>query len=631
MEGRGPYRIYDPGGSVPPGEASTAFERLVEENSRLKEKMQGIKMLGELLEESQMEASRLRQKAEALVQDSELGKDRQLLPPPSPTLTSFDHLPELTGKDANVPAPPADPAPPSDKPEPVQKPPSSGTSSEFEVVPNEQNSPPESGGQTRNMMELGPLPHEDSNLMLHLQRLETTLSVCAEEPDHSQLFTHLGRMALEFNRLASKVHKNEQRTSILQTLCEQLRKENETLKAKLDKGLEQRDQAAERLREENMELKKLLMTSGKEGVCRRPGSPKMEGAGKKGVAGQLQASATASKIPEAGALGAAEKKVKMLEQQRTELLEVNKQWDQHFRSMKQQYEQKITELRQKLADLQKQVTDLEAEREQKQRDFDRKLLLAKSKIEMEETDKEQLSAEAKELRQKVRYLQDQLSPLTRQRDYQEKEIQRLNKALEEALSIQASPSSPPTAFGNPEGAGGLLRKQELVTQNELLKQQVKIFEEDFQRERSDRERMNEEKEELKKQVEKLQAQVTLSNAQLKAFKDEEKAKEALKQQKRKAKASAERYHVEPHPYFGYYGPPVPHHGYEEWSQIRYPPPPMAMEHPPPLPNSHLYPMPGYTWRPPYGGMRNQTSQVMDSPTARPAEPDSAKNDRKGPQ
>nr|KAF6449201.1 TNFAIP3 interacting protein 1 [Rousettus aegyptiacus] len=641
MEGRGPYRIYDPGGGVPPGEASAAFERLVEENSRLKEKMQGIKMLGELLEESQMEASRLRQKAEELVKDSEQ------LPPPSPSLASFDHLTELTGKDTNVPAPPADPALHSDKPEPVQKPPSSaapnslsaqGTSSEFEVVSNEErNSPPESGGHTRSPMELGPLPHEDSNLMLHLQRLETTLSVCAEEPDHSQLFTHLGRMALEFNRLASKVHKNEQRTSILQTLCEQLRKENEALKAKLDKGLEQRDQAAERLREENMELKKLLMSSGKEGASGRPGSPKMEGAGKKGLSRQPQASATAGKMPE---VGAAEKKVKMLEQQRTELLEVNKQWDQHFRLMKQQYEQKITELRQKLADLQKQVTDLEAEREQKQRDFDRKLLLAKSKIEMEETDKERLAEETKELRQKVKYLQDQLSPLTRQRDYQEKEIQRLNKALEEALSIQASPSSPPTAFGNPEGAGGLLRKQELVTQNELLKQQVKIFEEDFQRERSDRERMNEEKEELKKQVEKLQAQVTLSNAQLKAFKDEEKAKEVLKQQKRKAKASAERYHMEPHPehLFGAYPyayPPmpamVPHHGFEDWSQIRYPPPPMAMEHPPPLPNSRLFHLPDYNWRPPCAGMRNQTSQAMDSPTARPAEPDSAKNDREGTQ
>ncbi|XP_006204493.2 TNFAIP3-interacting protein 1 isoform X1 [Vicugna pacos] len=634
MEGRGPYRIYDPGGGVPLGEASAAFERLVEENSRLKEKMQGIKMLGELLEESQMEASRLRQKAEELVKDSEP------LPPPSPSLASFDHLAELTGKDADVPAPPADPARPCDKPEPIPKPPSSGTSSEFEVVPTEGHSPPESSGRTRDTTYLGPLPHEDSNLMLHLQRLETTLSVCAEEPDRSQLFTHLSRMALEFNRLASKVHKNEQRTSILQTLCEQLRKENEALKAKLDKGLEQRDQAAERLREENLELKKLLTSSGKDGASGQPGSPKLEGAGKKEVAPQPQASVTAGKISEVGALGAAEKKVRMLEQQRTELLEVNKQWDQHFRSMKQQYEQKIIELRQKLADLQKQVTDLEAEREQKQRDFDRKLLLAKSKIEMEETDKEQLTAEAKELRQKVKYLQDQLSPLTRQREYQEKEIQRLNRALEEALSIQASPTSPPTAFGSPEGAGGLLRKQELVTQNELLKQQVKIFEEDFQRERSDRERMNEEKEELKKQVEKLQAQVTLSNAQLKAFKDEEKAKEALRQQKRKAKTSADRYHVEPHPEhlcgaYPYAYPPMPpmmpHHGFEDWSQIRYPPPPTAMEHPPPHPNSRLFHLPEYTWRLPCGGIRNQSSQVMDSPAARPAEPESTKNDREGPQ
>ncbi|XP_010638094.1 TNFAIP3-interacting protein 1 isoform X3 [Fukomys damarensis] len=633
MEGRGPYRIYDPGGSTPPGEASAAFVRLVEENSRLKEKMQGIKMLGELLEESQMEASRLRQKAEELVKDSEL--------PPAPSLGSFDHLAELTGKDTNVPAPPSAPVPPGDKSVLVPKPPSSGTSSEFEVVPaEEQTSPPEGGSLPRNAMELGPLPREDGNLMQHLQRLETTLSVCAEEPDQRQLFTHLGRMALEFNRLASKVHKNEQRTSILQTLCEQLRKENEALKAKLDKGLEQRDQAAERLREENMELKKLLMSnSNKEGTCGQPGSPKLEGAGKKGVAGQQQAGVLAGKGPGVGALGAAEKKVKMLEQQRMELLEVNKQWDQHFRSMKQQYEQKITELRQKLGDLQKQVAELEAEREQKQRDFDRKLLLAKSKIEMEETDKEQLTAEARELRQKVKHLQDQLSPLTRQREYQEKEIQRLNKALEEALSIRASPSSP-TAFGSPEGAGSLLRKQELATQNELLKQQVKIFEEDFQRERSDRERMNEEKEELKKQVEKLQAQVTLSHTQLKALKEEEKAKEALRQQKRKAKASGERCHAEPHAdhicgAYPYAYPPVPamvpHHGYEDWSQVRYPPPPVGMDHPPPIPGPRLYHLPEYAWRPPCGGMRNQSSQMMDASASRPAEPESAKNDCEGPQ
>ncbi|XP_050013704.1 TNFAIP3-interacting protein 1 isoform X5 [Alexandromys fortis] len=613
MEGRGPYRIYDPGGSTPLGEASAAFERLVLENTRLKGQIQGIKTLGGLLEESQMEASRLRQKAEELVKDSELPP-----PPPAPSLGSFDPLTELTGQDARVHA----------------------TATTTTTTNTTENSMEKSAPASKTPSnELGPPPPEDSNLMLHLQRLETTLSVCAEEPDHSQLFTHLGRMALEFNRLASKVHKNEQRTAILQTLCEQLRQENEALKAKLDKGLEQRDQAAERLREENMELKKLLMNSScKEGLCMQPSSPKTEGAGKKGIAGQQQASVMAGKVPEVGVLGTAEKKVKILEQQRMELLEVNKQWDQHFRSMKQQYEQKITELRQKLVDLQKQVTELEAEREQKQRDFDRKLLLAKSKIEVEETDKEQLTAEAKELRQKVKYLQDQLSPLTRHREYQEKEIQRLNKALEEALSIQAS-SSPPPGFGSPEGSGGHLRKQELVTQNELLKQQVKIFEEDFQRERSDRERMNEEKEELKKQVEKLQAQVTLTNVQLKALKDEEKAREALKQQKRKAKASGERYHVEPHPEhlcgaYPYAYPPmpamVPHHTYKDWSQIRYPPPPMPMEHPPPLPNSRLYHLSEYTWRPPCAGIQNPTSQVMDPPPDRPAEPESAKHDCEGP-
>ncbi|VTJ91712.1 Hypothetical predicted protein [Marmota monax] len=149
MEGRGPYRIYDPGGSVPPGEASAAFERLVEENSRLKEKMQGIKMLGELLEESQMEASRLRQKAEELVKDSEPH-------PPCPSLSSFDHLTELTGEDTNTPAPPAAPACPSDKSASAPKPPSSGTSSEFEIVhTEEQNSPPESRGHIRNPMVSG--------------------------------------------------------------------------------------------------------------------------------------------------------------------------------------------------------------------------------------------------------------------------------------------------------------------------------------------------------------------------------------------------------------------------------------------------------------------------------------------
>ncbi|XP_078241764.1 TNFAIP3-interacting protein 1 isoform X11 [Pogona vitticeps] len=533
MEGKGPYRIYDPGGGTPE-EASAAFERLVEENTRLKEKMQGIKSLGEV---------------------------PNLCPSPKVSSEGQKELENTT-----------------------QRPPSSGSSSEFEIVGAEdKRSLPESSRKS----ETEPLPNEDANLMLHLQRLESTLSLFAEESDKTQLFAHLGRMALEFNRLASKVHKNEQRTSILQALCEQLRKENEELRTKLEKELEQRNQISEKLKCENLELRKMVMISSKEGT-------KAEGTE---WAGLQQKGAAEEKTAGKSMLGASEKKVKILEHQRNELLEVNKQWDHHFRSMKQQYEQKITDLRQKLADCQKALADLEAERELKQRDFDRKLLLAKSKIEEEEAEKEQLSGEVKDLKQRIKFLQDQLTPITRQREYQEKEILRLNKALEEALNFQAS-----APFNSPIESAMNIRQQEVVTQNELLKQQVKIFEEDFQRERSDRERMNEEKEELKQQLEKLQKQLVLSSNQVRTLKEDfhkekeekDKYKKLLKQHKQR---SGDKLQAEP-PQPGPAAPPCPQcgppaqphlwHGFEDWQQIRYPPSTAANEHPP-VQNYHHFP------------------------------------------
>ncbi|NWX51471.1 TNIP1 protein, partial [Steatornis caripensis] len=343
-----------------------------------------------------------------------------------------------------------------------------------------------------------------------------------------------------------------------------------------------------------------------------------------------QSGAAVEKAPGRGELEAKEKKVKILEHQRRELLEVNKQWDQHFRATKQKYEQKVTDLHQELAEARRALTELESEREQKQRDFDRKLLLAKSRIETEEAEKERLAMEVRDLQQRMRFLQEQLAPVTRQREYQEKEIQRLNKALEEALNVQASP---PPIFASTMEPAGKVPQQELLTQNELLKQQVKIFEEDFQRERSDRERMNEEKEELKQQLEKLQKQLVLSTNQLRASKDDcqrekeekEKLKKLLKQHKQ---ASGERLHPEPLlgplgpacPMYQYqYSPPMAHpvyHGFDEWQQIRYPPA-MPGEHTPGQNFHHFSPVsvypcerPEYPWRPPCAMARSQNTQAV---------------------
>ncbi|NXX35543.1 TNIP1 protein, partial [Nicator chloris] len=572
MEGRGPYHIYDPGGGSEEN-GSTALERLVEENARLKEKMQGIKSIGELLEESQVEASKLRQKAEDLVKDNKM-------------LIGSSSLEDLVETGAVGPDPSfARAAPGGAQPDmEARKSPPSGSSSEFEVVAiGAQGFPQES-----RRADFEQPPNEDANLLPQLQQLENTLSGCAKEASKDQVFVRMGYMASELKRLASKVHKNEQRTSFLQTLCETLHSENKELRTKLEHDLEQRNQALEKLRCENQELRRMMTLSSQD-------------SGKREAAEQLalgtastkalrvppvrvqQSGAMVEKAPGREELEAKEKKVKILEHQRRELLEVNKQWDQHFRSMKQKYEQKVTDLHQELAEARRAVTELESEREQKQRDFDRKLLLAKSRIETEEAEKERLAMEVRDLQQRMRFLQEQLAPVTRQREYQEKEIQRLNKALEEALNVQASP--PPIFAMEPAGK---LPQQELLTQNELLKQQVKIFEEDFQRERSDRERMNEEKEELKQQLEKLQKQLVLSNNQLRASKDDcqrekeekEKLKKLLKQHKQ---ASGERLHPEPGPgplgpacpmYQYQYSPAMAHpmyHGYDEWQQIRYPP------------------------------------------------------------
>ncbi|XP_074771765.1 TNFAIP3-interacting protein 1 isoform X3 [Athene noctua] len=563
MEGRGPYRIYDPGGGSEEN-ASAAFERLVEENTRLKEKMQGIKSIGELLEESQVEASKLRQKAEDLVKDNKM-------------LMASSSLEDLVETGAVGPDPSSTRAAPgSAQPDTeARKSPPSGASSEFEIVAVEAQGFP----QESRRADLEQPSNEDANLLPQLQQLESTLSGCAKEASKDQVFVRMGYMASELKRLASKVHKNEQRTSFLQTLCETLHSENKELRTKLERDLEQRNQALEKLRCENQELRRMVTLSSQD-------------SGKREAAEQQQ------------------------------LLEVNKQWDQHFRAMKQKYEQKVTDLHQELAEARRALTELESEREQKQRDFDRKLLLAKSRIETEEAEKERLAMEVRDLQQRMRFLQEQLAPVTRQREYQEKEIQRLNKALEEALNVQASP---PPIFANTMEPVGKVPQQELLTQNELLKQQVKIFEEDFQRERSDRERMNEEKEELKQQLEKLQKQLVLSNNQLRASKDDcqrekeekEKLKKLLKQHKQ---ASGERLHPEPLPgplgpacpmYQYQYSPPVAHpmyHGFDEWQQIRYPPA-MPGEHTP-AQNFHHFPPPEYPWRPPCAMARSQNAQAV---------------------
>ncbi|KAM9357094.1 TNFAIP3-interacting protein 1 isoform 2-T2 [Symphorus nematophorus] len=529
MEGKGPYRIYDPGGSEVKAReeagGGSSYRQLLEENSMLRERMKGLKSLGDLLEESQSEASRLRQRVEELVRDNEALKsssfaaslcmggpvqtETQSKPCLHPTAEQKEEQTSCLGKTL--------------QPEkPIE-------TTEFEVVNMD--------GKTADALTAGSvagviplLPQENIELASQLKRLESSFSIFAEESNPNQLLAHLGRMAVEFHHLSSKVQKNEQRTSLLQTLCEQLRQENNELRKKMEEDHHIRNRDLEQLRQENQKLKELV-TGGATAVGSTAAPPDAEATEAKEEPVKEESAAVRPKMeattPQKSGKAAEktptkpcdvevyEKKIKLLEKQRKDVLEVNKQWDIQWNSMKSQFEQKITDLRQRLAESQKTVLELEAEREQRQRDYDKKLLLAKSKIENVQGEKECLNSETTELKQKIRYLQDQLLPLSKQREYQEKEIQRLNRALEEALNLHSpSSSQQPPGQGNFADAANNLKKQELLTQIAVLKEQVKIFEEDFRKERSDRERMNEEKEDLRRQVERLQGQITNLTNQL---------------------------------------------------------------------------------------------------------------------
>ncbi|XP_067895324.1 TNFAIP3-interacting protein 1-like isoform X2 [Heterodontus francisci] len=303
-----------------------------------------------------------------------------------------------------------------------------------------------------------------------------------------------------------------------------------------------------------------------------------------------------------------------------QLLEINKQWDQEFRNMKAVYEQKLKE---KTTTYQQSLSDLEKELDQKQRDFDKKLLLAKAKLEMAEEQKQTLNAKLFEAEEENKHLKQCHTSITKQKEYYEHEIARLNKALSDALRKQSV-----SCMSHSFDSGERMRKshpEELTTQIEVLKQQVLIFEEDFQKERCDRERMNEEKEDLKKNIEHLQSKLTLLNTRLKTYEEdfikERKEKDLLGKKLKKQATGFSQSPTAPYPPLTY-APCTPYvnYGHPYGLPIHYPGP--ALLTPLTETRGYQHPMPECPWYVPYS---NQLSaDQLNSQKCSPKDITSAK-------
>ncbi|XP_070360795.1 TNFAIP3-interacting protein 3 isoform X3 [Equus asinus] len=221
-----------------------------------------------------------------------------------------------------------------------------------------------------------------------------------------------------------------------------------------------------------------------------------------------------------------EEKIRCLEKQRKELLEVNQQWDQQFRSMKELYKRKVAELQMKLVAAERCLSTHEKERQQSQRESDGQRDAARERRQREEKEKESLNEELHELKKENKLLKEKNALANKKKEHYECEIKRLNKALQEALNIKCS-SCPEDCLGKSEME---CCHEEMRTEMEVLKQQVQIYEEDFRKERSDRERLNQEKEELQQINQTSQSQLNRLNSQIKACQmEKEKLEKQLKQ------------------------------------------------------------------------------------------------------
>ncbi|KAM6075687.1 TNFAIP3-interacting protein 3 [Chlamydotis macqueenii] len=205
-----------------------------------------------------------------------------------------------------------------------------------------------------------------------------------------------------------------------------------------------------------------------------------------------------------------EQQIFSLERQRRELLEVNKQWDHQFRSMKQLYEKQLAEMKAKLDVSERRVSELEEERHHQHPEDERLRALGRERPLQETKEIKVLSEALHEMKEENKLLKQKNASMIRKKEHYECEISRLNKTLLDVLKKQHSPVP-----GAPSEKGDGNSLEDMRTQLEVLRQQVQIYEEDFRKERSDRERLNEEKEALQKINERLQSQLKKVNSQKK--------------------------------------------------------------------------------------------------------------------
>lgn len=193
---------------------------------------------------------------------------------------------------------------------------------------------------------------------------------------------------------------------------------------------------------------------------------------------------------------AAVEDMEMLKQKNQQLTEANQRWSNEWNKLVAHYDGRVADLQTERDRLAKELTEFKISEEAKQRDYEKMLMNAKKKASDEENDKEEAyllltsaNNRAEALQTQLAECEDLVSGLRREKQVLETE---LNVIRQRPVMSPGSPS---------EGSRTTRNTMELQTENDVLRQQLLVFQEDFDRERQDRAKAQSLKDDYKKQNE----------------------------------------------------------------------------------------------------------------------------------
>lgn len=188
--------------------------------------------------------------------------------------------------------------------------------------------------------------------------------------------------------------------------------------------------------------------------------------------------------------------IETLRQKNHQLTEANQRWSNEWNKLVAHYDSRINDLQTERDRLAKEMTENKISEEAKLRDFEKMLMNSKKKASEEEMAKEEAFLQVTSANNRADALQLQLQ----ESEDTNTALRREKQVLETELSVMRQ--RPVTSSGRAQQGPRNGRSQmDLDTENDVLRQQLLVFQEDFDRERQDRAKAQSLKDEYKKQNE----------------------------------------------------------------------------------------------------------------------------------